>query len=459
MTAAGILLALLGLLAVRAQSTPTILNTLKDWAEAPVEFWENGFVDEPRTMTVTVTDSLPPGKKSVSKISSDDGTRKVEMTLENGQITQLNVDGKDIPPADFGKYDDLTEELRGESPEPPEAPEAPNFDRRAMSPMPPMPGMPPMAGMPPMPPMPAMAPMPGMPPMPPMPGFAPHAFAWGEGAGRTARVYTEKDSSGATVVRIEHGGEPTVLRVQDGAVFINGEKVANGQRISLGNGQALAFGDDVVLSDGDALAPEAFAYSFSSDDGRLQEIGALADAHLADSREHLKELRKELKLQEKELKKQQKAMKKDQKRHMAEAERALAEARRETETAVRASESDHRQAEREARTAQREAETARRDNETSRRDSEISRRDSEASRRMALEAQARAEQFTATMVENLVRDGILTDAKNYSIQFSKKKLVVNGKPQSAEVLAKYLKIFAEREGRDMGDNESYSWEE
>jgi len=124
----------------------------------------------------TKMDSIPTtGSYKIHKKTDD---KEISIAVEEGDIKELRIDGKDISPADFDQYGEIIDELFGTIETPPtmEGFESPQFPKAPlMSPMPPMPPMPPMAPMAPMAPMPPMkghtymmTPMAPMPPMPDM---------------------------------------------------------------------------------------------------------------------------------------------------------------------------------------------------------------------------------------------------------------------------------------------------
>ncbi|MEP6793272.1 MAG: hypothetical protein ABJB16_03025, partial [Saprospiraceae bacterium] len=115
-----------------------------------------------------LTDSIP--SKGTYMIHKKTDSQDISIQVEDGDIKELHVDGKEIKPGDFSQYGEVIDELFGSIEAPPSA-EGFNFMMPAMPPMPSMAPKPAMAPMPTMPPMPAMPPMPEMPSMPPMPAM------------------------------------------------------------------------------------------------------------------------------------------------------------------------------------------------------------------------------------------------------------------------------------------------
>lgn len=107
-------------------------------------------------VVTTETDSIP--SKGTYKIHKKTDDQDISIEVKDGDIKELQVDGKNIAPAQFDQYGEVIDELFGAIEAPPSS-EGFKFTMPVMPPMPPMPDMPPMPG---------MAPMPDMPPMPPM---------------------------------------------------------------------------------------------------------------------------------------------------------------------------------------------------------------------------------------------------------------------------------------------------
>lgn len=102
------------------------------------------------------TDTIPAtGTYRIHKKTDD---QEISIEVEDGDIKELEIDGKEIAPAQYDQYEDVIEELFGGVESPPSM-EGFHFE---MAPMPPLPGLPYLDMMP------AMPPMPPLPPMPPM---------------------------------------------------------------------------------------------------------------------------------------------------------------------------------------------------------------------------------------------------------------------------------------------------
>ena len=152
------------------------------------------------TETLVVSNDTTPKRKGDLTIKRDDNGKSVEMRMKDGEITNLKIDGKDIPKEDFEKYADETDELMNNLPVPPPPP------------MPPMPPTPPTFGAPP------------TPPMPPMPPFPPRLG-----------IKKEKDAQGNTILKMDKGnGKISEIRITpDKEVYIDGKKAEDGKDLSL----------------------------------------------------------------------------------------------------------------------------------------------------------------------------------------------------------------------------------
>ncbi len=90
---------------------------------------------------VTNQDTIP--SEGTYRIHKKTDDQEINIEVENGDIKELEIDGKDIQPADFDQYSEIIDELFGSMDAAP-APMGFNFD---MPPMPPMPNMPPLPEM------------------------------------------------------------------------------------------------------------------------------------------------------------------------------------------------------------------------------------------------------------------------------------------------------------------------
>ncbi|MEO6038765.1 MAG: M56 family metallopeptidase [Saprospiraceae bacterium] len=267
--ATALLLGALTLVGIRANGHVSLAaanNALSETAFA----WFGG----PDTEQLT-TDSVPKPPHRIQKIIQEDNGKRVEMDLNDGKMTRLNIDGNDIPANEWAKHQALTKDVMREVQVVPPPP-------------PPLPGLPPMPSMSPT----EMNFTPPMPPMPPMPYH---------------RVSTVKDADGNTTIHLERAGKPMDIMVKNGEVWINGQKIEEGEATDLPELEDL---EEVVSID------DQGNYLLLSDDGHKMfyrggqhspEISFSRDAQL-DMERNLKILDEQRFMSEKDQKKQEKAL-------------------------------------------------------------------------------------------------------------------------------------------------------
>lgn len=156
-------------------------------------------------------DSLPKRRGSVSIQTDDHDGKAVKLKAKDGKITELEVDGKTIPQEDFGKYEDLTDDILANLPAPP--PPAPSNGWHVPSPpMPPSPPSPPSNGW--------NMPTPPIPPTPPVPPMY---------------LKKSKDSEGNTIIKMKkRDGKTSEIKITtDKEVFVDGKKVKDGEDVHL----------------------------------------------------------------------------------------------------------------------------------------------------------------------------------------------------------------------------------
>ena len=165
--------------------------------------------------TVNITpDSIP--TKGIYRIHKKTDDQDISVEVEDGDIKELKIDGKDIQPSEFAVYDEVIGELFGSV----EAP--PSMEGFSYT-------MPPMPDMPPMPEgfeytMPAIPPMPPMPPMPDMPDISLFNLdsmreVWNEN-GYTITIYDpETNRKGMKFnhdTTIVNGNKTIIIKMNDG---------------------------------------------------------------------------------------------------------------------------------------------------------------------------------------------------------------------------------------------------
>lgn len=411
--ATAILLLLLTFVGIRANQSPSLSAAFAQITEVP-----KAMLGLQSNENQSVNDTIPKPSR-VRKIVREDDDQRVEAEFKDGQLTRLNIDGKEIPESEFGQHEELTNDLL----------------RETHPPAPPAPPMPPAAIW-------------GVPPAPPAPPVMP-------------KLSTTKDSEGNTIIRLEREGEPMEIRVKDGEVWVDGNKLEEGESVDLpgvgGNPSLFYSGDGnqiVVAPEGfhfEGLAAPGFEgckdFKWSDDDRRsIEEDMARAREEMA--RIHPEEFEKSMRELQEQMKKQSREF--DQLRK--EREKAL----REDMKALQLQQKEQRQAMEETRREMRRAQQEQQIAQT-----EARRRQAEAMRDMqrAREEQARSNSLGSSFKTELRKDGLISDPENYSFKLSPDSLIVNGKKQSDEMHAKYLDLYGKITGRSLGNNDNFQMSE
>ncbi len=293
-------------------------------------------VSVPVALATLEADSFPKGKKrsAIQRVyrEEDDG-KKVELEAKDGKVTKLVLDDKVIPESEYGQHLPLINSLLNTPPPPPPpAPEAPVFRDYHGYPAPPAPPAAPAAPSAPRQPWPDRDKRQGYQyyPMPP---------SWNG----SKQVWIDGDAEGNKTIKLYGDNGATDITITDGEVFINGEKVENGQVYNL-NGHVMRFQNGQFEGgpgeNRDAEAPAMFfhhdyenglhAYAPEAYQEQLKALSELRRSMI--SPQELEQLEKELKAAErslekarKESEKSAKAMKKNRKAAEKDAERAAKE--------------------------------------------------------------------------------------------------------------------------------------
>jgi len=128
-------------------------------------------------------DTIPPVVKEEVQIVKEKGDRRMELTLENGEVVEFKVDGKVIPKEEQGPYQKDIDAMRDDLPEPPQPPAPP---------APPAPGMAPGA------------------PLPPGPPAAPRRIE------KEIKVTTQKLDDGKVMIRVDEDSDEPIEIIVDG---------------------------------------------------------------------------------------------------------------------------------------------------------------------------------------------------------------------------------------------------
>jgi len=381
------LLALCVFCGLRANKNNPIVQSALAQISQPLDLFTDNDAD------LMPADSIPK-KKGRQTITRDDGNQRVHLELKDGEITQMNIDGKEIPAAEFGQYRALTDELRRdiatpplppdvpetpEAPEAPEIPDAPEIPEAFLAPIPPMPPV-------------------------------------------RSRIITGHDKDGNTTLRIERRGNPVELIVKDGNVWKDGRKLEDGETLELmgmdEDGYFFMNGDDDdhIEIHGRASAPGRASGSGSSWSSSNREWQEDVREAMAEARSHLDNLRQE----KGKLMRNLREKTKDDRLKIQEELRGL---QREIEIVQKEFAQNFKNRARSSEDGMRE--------ETD---------------------------FDAIVQSALQRDGLITDTKEYSFSLSNKKLEVNGKKQSDELRKKYLELYHSTTGKPLSEGGSVSYE-
>ena len=429
--ATAILLALITLWTVQANTPPALAAAIREIAVKPVA-WLSGAPQAEPAFQTPAADTIKPQRHQ--KIVHDDGDQRVEMELQDGKITRLNVDGKEIAQGDYPQYQSLTNELLRDATPPP---------------TPPAPPAPP-AGW-------EFAPFPPDAPSAPLPPM-----------GRSSRISTDKDGEGNTIIRLERNGEPTEIKVKDGEVWIDGKKMEEGESLDIPGDTRLLFwpvpevqgfrldGEHFEMPEMPELpeAPEApgapSIYRFDGDhfifetpEGKIWEVPMPNISEEELKRIHEEALR-DIELQQKELKAQLNDWKKNKKewdKHEKERRKALEEARKELEK---------------AKIAQRDALTQARAEQSRAREAA---RAAQQEQVRVYRERRNTESVSVVLKETLLADKLISDPNNFSFELSGKELRVDGKKLSDAQHKKYLELYRQRTGKTLDKKDSIRIEE
>ena len=373
----------------------------------------------PSVSALISADTLPPkGKLTIIK---EDGDKKVEMKVEDGNIMQLKIDGKDIPKADFEKYEDVTDGiLYGQPPVPPTPPSAPT------------------APMPPTPPAFMNAPTPPMPPTPP-------TFP------RTT-LKKEKDSQGNTILKMQKadGSMSEIKITPDKEVFVDGKKMEEGKdmKLNLGDNGFYNFN----LNNDWMKGFEGFNLNFDKHfdyvmpkikmkgmDGELFRMPG--SFYFKDGDSTLLQDWKDSSLVFKYKIKDKIKWSKEDAERMQEDARRLSEQGREFSRKYR---DEAQQLERDAQRMARESQKL-----SQEKMQEYRNKYQNEWREKGVELSAVKKSFE----EELKKDGFLKDGeKKYEFEMSNKALKINGKEQSEAMREKYMKLYYEYSGARTSGN-------
>lgn len=404
-TATIILLALLALVGLKANSVPTIEAAFSQISDIPASIFSEFSDDQ-----AVATDSLPK-PKTTHKITREDDNQKVEAEYQDGKLTRLSIDGKEIPAAEFDQHQEIVEALEEDIapptfPTPPSPPTpasgfwyAPNTEAWGV-------------------PAPAAPRAPGAMPEAPMPPFPPMATS-------PLRVFTDKDSEGNTVITLNNTEGATEVVVKGKDVYVNGKKLEKGESLNIPGasfdgysqfyfpGNAEGYGYSI----GGAASPAEFdakrlaeLEQFNAEHGRELERAMLESKKAMEmsqryQQEDMKRAQKELEASQKDWEKQQKAWEKQQK---------------EWEKQQKAWEKDQQKWEKKQR-----------------------------------EWEAKNKATQEALHSELLKDGLIGNTDVFSIELNDKVFKVNKKVQSETLRKKYLELVERLSGNKLDGKGSF----
>lgn len=389
-TATVILLALLALIGLRANSVPSLEAAFAQITDFPDTIWG--------TQTdgnQSVADTLPK-PKSTQKISREDENGRVEVEFNDGEISRLNIDGKEIPASEYEDHEELIESLQAETPPAPPAP--PGFWGAPDAPAPAgSPDFPSGFGFP--------------APMPPMPAM-----------GRGMSIVTDKDGEGNTIIRLDTDGNSSEVIVKNGEVWVDGKKVEQGAAVNIPGMQWGADGQHFFFGDADfEWNTDALAFNEEANERMAEEMERAREVHQRAMEEHRRTYEQDRKRSEKDWKESQKEWEREQK----------------------AWQKEQQQWEKEQQKWAREQEKWAKDQQKWEAEHHEMARKSEIAQEL--------------IQKELKKDGLISDPKNFSLKLSAKELKVNGKKQSEEMRRKYEELIQKTTGASTsGDDWNYN---
>lgn len=391
-TATVILLAFLALVGLKANSGPTLEAAFSKITNLPaVLFNEQG------SETQILNDTVPK-PKSTQKITREDDDQRVEAEYQDGKLTRLNIDGKEIPESEFGTHQVLVEELLEEMP--PSPPTAPSNIWHSEN------GH--------------VWTFPKAPKAPKAPKV-PRAFWFSQDSpeapetvftplhGGSIRVITDKDDSGNTIIRLDNNGESTEVIVKDNEVYVNGKKLEEGDELDI---PGLKFGGK-----NEFFFPEGLTYDFKFDNEAMDEARALHFERFNEATTK-EELARSMEKQQRLLRENRLNME----RQMKQAERALKRSQRELERHEK-----------------------RLGNEM----------DVVGLQENKFLWGRNTDSIEKALRKELLRDGVIANPDKFSLEITEKRLKVNGKKQSKELHEKYLELLERRMGTEISGKSKF----
>jgi bla regulator protein BlaR1 len=404
-----LLAALAAFFTLRANTPPALVEAVREIVETPKAWFAPPAPPAEPAWQTPVSDTLPPAPKATRKVVHEDGDQVVEIQLEGDRISKLVIDGKEIPPAEYDRFSSLTENILRDATPPPPAPPAP--------------------------------------PDPPMPSETPRA-QWAPHAPRSSTISTQVDDQCNTIIRLEKEGKPVEIRVKDKEVWVDGRKLEKGEKLDMPgvilwdddghNFHFEHFFDGMFPAPPDAPtppgapAPEPFYFEIPHGQGMQfqhfnmskHDLDRIREEALRSAERQHREIERELRQMEKERGQNRREWNKARE----EERKALEEARRALEKAGKARHEALREMADEQRKVRAEMDEARR----------------------LQQREYRSQQSTSDFLKNnLLRDKLISDPDNFSMELSGKALRVNGKKQPEAVHQRYLELYQGKTGKSL----------
>lgn len=422
-TATVILLVLLALVGLRANSIPSIEAAFAQIADIPGAIF-NDSGDENQILS----DSLPK-PKNTRKITREDENGSVEAEYKDGKLQRLNIDGKDIPASEFEQHEALVEELETSIPTPPDAPAPPTFwggsEGRG-------------ANMPPPPPFPGTEgaksywfrsldfPSPPTPPYPPTPPSPPHSSGG-------VTIVTDKDNEGNTIIKLDNNGNSTDVVVKDGELWIDGKKLEKGEEFLI---PGLHFGQNgaYFFSEGSEGHGEGHGFGHGGGHGESGYYWTESEAPNRFPLEQRAQINKEMESAR------------------MEQDKAMEEIRRSLDYVRKGNEKDWKKSQKEW---EKEQKAWQKEQLKWERQQKVWQEGQEKwqAKQQAMQAKNLATQ--ELLKKELLRDGLISDPENFSLRINANELKVNKKKQSEELHRKYKELIESSSGQKLSNDGSF----
>jgi len=342
-------------------------------ANTPAETTTNLF----RNAQITYLDTIPNLPKGNIQVSTTHEGKKVKVKIEDGVITNLNLDGKKIPKEEYENYEEYISNLIQDIPAPPAPPTPPT---------------------PPTPPVPAV---PSAPPAPPAP-------------------------SSGTIIELHDEELEQILGSLDFPDLSSLQSLGGLRALSglegLENLKGLERLNEMNFAD---TIPEMKAL-----EEEMKQLQIEMEQQQAEMAARMEEVRVEM----------EKMHQEKQALHKAQLRERMIEVEKEIESQMREQEQQMQKAMLQREKALQQAAKARLQAE------EVA----EEARRQ----QAKQETIRKTLVEELAKDGLIDDDRNFRFELSDNQLIVDGEKQPEAIFQKYKKLYQDVTGT-LGKNVNF----